>query len=156
VGRIDSSRRKRRAIRTAALLLVLSTFVACNNGPPAATDNPPGLSGTCGLPTPEPTRVENLVPDELIPEGAEIANAQAERGGFLTSINVKLTVEEALKFYKKAVTEAGYEIINSDNEGFEAEIYLRKKNRLAAIQIRTSVCDDRSIVFINEIVPADV
>ncbi|MEA2517204.1 MAG: hypothetical protein QOG16_1042 [Actinomycetota bacterium] len=74
----------------------------------------------------------------------------------MTSINVKLTVGEALKFYKKAVTGAGYEIINSDNEGFEAEIYLRKKNRLAAIQIRTSTCDDRSIVFINEIVPADV
>ena len=108
------------------------------------------------MPTPEPSRDESLVPEELLPEGAEISNAQAERGGFLTAINVKLSVGEALKFYKKAVKASGYQIINSDNEGFEAEIYLRKKKRLAAIQIRTSTCGDRSIVFINEIVPAEV
>ncbi|MCA1695110.1 MAG: hypothetical protein LC749_10425 [Actinobacteria bacterium] len=71
----------------------------------------------------------------------------------MTAINVPLSVGEAVTFYKRAVKEAGYEIINADNEGFEAEISLRKKNRLAAIQIRTSTCGDRSIVFINEIVP---
>lgn len=95
------------------------------------------------------------MPELFLPEGAEISNAQAERGGFVTAINVRLGVSEALEFYKKAVKEGGYEIIQSDNEGFEAEIYLRKKNRLAAIQIRTSTCGDRSIVFVNEIVPED-
>ena len=60
-----------------------------------------------------------------------------------------------MAFYRAAIKEAGYEAINIDNEGFEAEMYLRRKNKLAAIQIRTSTCDDRSIVFINEIVPED-
>ena len=91
----------------------------------------------------------------MIPPGAEISNAQPERGGFLTAINVKLGVQGAVDFYKTALKENGYEIINLDNEGFEAEIYLRKKDRLASIQIRTSTCDDRSIVFITEIVPED-
>ncbi|MEA2451540.1 MAG: hypothetical protein QOG04_250 [Actinomycetota bacterium] len=129
-------------------------LASCSSGSDGKPDaDPTKLSGTCGLPTPEPTRDESLVPDGFLPEGAEISNAQAERGGFLTAINVRLSVAQALKFYKAAVKEAGYKIINADNEGFEAEIYLRKAKRLAAIQIRTSTCDDRSIVFINEIVP---
>jgi hypothetical protein len=127
-------------------------FVSCS-GAVDAERNPDGLSGTCGLPTPEPERDESVVPDVLLPDGAEISNAQTERGGFLAAINVKLSVGAALAFYKEAIKEAGYETINIDNEGFEAEMYLRRKDKLAAIQIRTSTCDDRSIVFINEIVP---
>ena len=95
------------------------------------------------------------MPAYLMPEGAEISNVQAERGGFIAAINVRLGVTEALTFYEEAVKSNGYEVIQSDNEGFEAELYLRKKNRLAAIQIRTSTCEDRSIVFVNEIIPED-
>ena len=127
--------------------------MACSGSDGEPSPDPTRLSGTCGLPTPEPERDEALVPDFLLPDGAEISNAQAERGGFVTAINVRLGVSEALEFYEDAVTEGGYEIIQIDNEGFEAEMYLRRKNRLAAIQIRTSTCDDRSIVFVNEIVP---
>lgn len=68
-------------------------------------------------------------------------------------MNVPLSVQEAFDFYRKAVKEAGYESISVDNEGFEAELYLRRKKHLAAIQIRTSTCEDRAIVFINDIVP---
>lgn len=82
-----------------------------------------------------------------------MSNSQAERGGYLAAINVRLSVSGAVDFYRPAIKKAGYEIINIDNEGFEAEIYMRKGKRLAAVQIRTSTCDDRSIVFINEIVP---
>jgi hypothetical protein len=116
-----------------------------------------GLSGSCGLPTPDPTdqRSDELVPADLLPAGAEIAKSAAERGGFITAVNVPLGVQEAFAFYRKAVKEAGYESISVDNEGFEAELYLRRKNHLAAIQIRTSTCDDRSIVFINDIVPEE-
>ena len=111
------------------------------------------LSGTCGLPTPEPDRDESIVPRYFLPEGAEISNATAERGGFLTAINVPLDVQGSFDFYRDAVKQAGYEMIQSDNEGFEAELYLRKGKRLAAIQIRQSKCSDRTIAFVNEIVP---
>lgn len=96
------------------------------------------------------------MPELFLPEGAEISSAQAERGGFITAINVRLSVDEALKYYRAAVKEGGYEVINIDNEGFEAEMYLRKGKHLAAVQIRTSTCEDRVIVFVNEIVPEDV
>jgi hypothetical protein len=107
------------------------------------------------LPTPEPDRDEDVVPAYFLPEGAEISNAQVERGGYITAVNVKLSVKAALDFYRKAVKQNGYELINVDNEGFEAEVYFRGKKRLAAIQIRTSTCGDRSIVFINEIRPSE-
>lgn len=129
-------------------------LVSCSGPDGAPKPNPTKLSGTCGLPTPEPDRKEEIVPELFVPEGAEISNAQAERGGFVTAINVWMGVTEAQEYYEKAVKGAGYEIIQTDNEGFEAEIYLRKKGHLAAIQIRTSTCDDRSIVFVNEIDPA--
>lgn len=134
---------------------MLLLLASCTGDPGEPAGNPPGLSGTCGLPTPEPSRDDSLVPKVLLPQGAEVSNAQAERGGFIAAINVKLSVGEALAFYRAAIKEAGYEVINIDNEGFEAEMYLRRKNKLAAIQIRTSTCDDRSIVFINEIVPEE-
>lgn len=135
--------------------MLLVTLISCTGDSPGSGEDPAGLSGTCGLPTPEPGRDEALVPDVLLPEGAEISNAQAERGGFIAAINVKLSVAEAVAFYKKAIKEAGYEVISIDNEGFEAEMYLRLKKKVAAIQIRTSTCDDRSIVFINEILPQE-
>lgn len=152
MARTDSSRKKQRAIRTVAAALLFLALVSCS-GDPEPGGNPAGLSGTCGLPTPEPERDESLVPELLMPEGAEVSNAQAERGGFIAAINVKLSVQDALAFYKAAIKKAGYEVINIDNEGFEAEMYLRRNKKLAAIQIRTSTCDDRAIVFINEIVP---
>ena len=123
-----------------------------------STEEPPldeGLSGSCGLPTPDPVdqRADELVPETLLPPGAEIAKSTAERGGFLSAVNVPLSVADAFAFYREAVKDAGYEAISVDNEGFEAELYLRRKGHLAAIQIRTSTCGDRSIVFINDIDP---
>ncbi len=64
-------------------------------------------------------------------------------------INIELSVQDALQTYHSIVTDNGFEIIQEDNEGFEAEIYLRRKEHLAAIQIRRSQCDDASVVFVN-------
>ena len=141
-------------VRSAVLVVTLLALGGC----PAPSDgeaDPPGLSGTCGLPTPDPDgkRDDSLVPEIFLPSGAEIAKSEAERGGFITAINVPLSVQRAFDFYTAAAKDGGYEIIQSDNEGFEAEIYLRHGKKLAAIQVRTSTCDDRSIVFVNEIIP---
>lgn len=64
-------------------------------------------------------------------------------------INIQLGVQDALEDYHSIVDDNGFEIIQEDNEGFEAEIYLRRKEQLAAIQIRRSQCDDASVVFVN-------
>jgi len=137
--------------------MVLVLAAACTGSPEEAPPIGEGLSGTCGLPPPDPAdqRRDELVPENLLPEGSEIAKSAAERGGFITAVNVPLSVQGAFDFYKKAVKDAGYETISVDNEGFEAELYLRRSKHLAAIQIRTSKCEDRSIVFINDIVPEE-
>ena len=138
-----------------AIALAACAVLACSACTEETTPPGPenGLSGTCGLPTPEPERDETIVPRYFLPEGAEVSNATAERGGFLTAINVPLNVQKSYDFYTEAAKGAGYEMIQTDNEGFEAELYLRKGKRLAAIQIRQSKCSDRSIAFVNEIVP---
>ncbi len=75
--------------------------------------------------------------------------AQAERGGFLAMINVQLSVQDALETYHSIVTDNGFEIIQEDNEGFEAELYMKKGKTLGSLQIRTSVCRNAAIVFVN-------
>lgn len=143
--------------RTTVLAVTLVALLACSPSSGEEDDAPAGLSGTCGLPSPDPApgRDDSLVPAIFLPPGAEIAKAEAERGGFITAINVPLSVGQAFDFYKRAVEEGGYEVIQTDNEGFEAELYLRHGKRLAAIQVRTSTCEDRSIVFVNEILPEE-
>jgi hypothetical protein len=101
------------------------------------------------LPSPQANLDESLVPPLFLPDGAVLTRAQRERGGFLAAINVTLGVQDALRYYRRAVNDGGYEVIQADNEGFEAELYLRKGKFLAAVQIRTSKCDDESIVFVN-------
>jgi hypothetical protein len=120
--------------------------VSCEDG----TEADPAVVD-CGLPSRGPNVDDSLVPDLYIPDEAELTRAQAERGGFLAQINIELGVQDALRYYRQAVEDAGYEIIQRDNEGFEAELYLRKGEMLAAVQIRTSKCDDESIVFVNEV-----
>jgi hypothetical protein len=64
-------------------------------------------------------------------------------------LSVPLSVQEALPPYRKAVAEAGFDVVSEDNEGFEAEVYLKRGKRLGAIQIRRTLCDDVSVVFVN-------
>ncbi|MDQ4065190.1 MAG: hypothetical protein M3161_04015 [Actinomycetota bacterium] len=82
-----------------------------------------------------------------------MVRAQRERGGFIASLNVDLGVQEALARLTRVVQQQNYEIIQQDNEGFEAEIYIRGEDELGAIQIRTSRCDDKSVVFVNIVDP---
>jgi len=127
-----------------AILLVALALSACD-GEPSSTGQPVD----CGLPSPEPGTDAKLIPDYFLPEETELVRAQAERGGYLAMINVQFSVQDALETYQSIVSDNGFEIIQQDNEGFEAEIYLRKRKQLAAIQIRRSQCDDASVIFIN-------
>lgn len=82
-----------------------------------------------------------------------MVRAQRERGGFLASLNLDLGVQDALTRYRKIIGDEGYEIIQQDNEGFEAEIYIRGGDELGALQIRTSQCDTKSVLFVNVVDP---
>lgn len=64
-------------------------------------------------------------------------------------LSIRLGVQDALPLFKKAIADADFELAAEDNEGFEAELYLKQGKRLGAIQIRRTVCEDASVVFVN-------
>ena len=134
------------------LVVVVLLGVACDENGEDGSARP----ADCGLPSPEADVDVSLVPEVFLPDEAEVLRAERERGGFLAMIGVPLGVQDALGFYRRAVRSARYEVIQADNEGFEAELYLRKGKFLAAIQIRTSKCDDESVVFVNVVDAAQI
>jgi hypothetical protein len=78
-----------------------------------------------------------------------VATAATRRGGVTGVLNIQMSVQDAFPVYKKAVAQAGFELVAEDNEGFEAELYLRRGKELGSLQIRTSVCEDAAVVFVN-------
>jgi hypothetical protein len=139
----------RRALaRACAPLAAVAVFVAgCGDG--GSDDSGAGIPTTCGLPTPKSGLDTSIMPEAFLLDGAELANVARERGGFTAVVNVPYSVGEALDLLRGAVRRTNYEIIGEDNEGFEAELYLRRKRELGAVQIRRSICDRASIVFVN-------
>ena len=135
------------AVAASALVLLLC---ACSDD----DDNPrPGeIAASCGLPTPKRNLDRAIVPEIFLRDGeAVLTSAQRERGGFIAALNVPLSVTDAFAEYRTLAREAGYRVISEDNEIFEAEIYLRRQGEIGAIQIRRSICEDASIVFVNVI-----
>lgn len=118
---------------------------ACNGG-----DDGDAVPADCGVPTPDPAAKTELVPEDFLLGGdAGVASAGRRRGGVTAVLSVELSVQDALPVYKKAIDRAGFELVGEDNEGFEAELYMKRGERLGALQIRRTLCDDVSIVFVN-------
>ncbi|MFN2587595.1 MAG: hypothetical protein ABR613_05720 [Actinomycetota bacterium] len=126
----------------AVLLLLLLLAGACRDGGGEAAD--------CGLPTPDPAARAALIPPELLLDGdAEVASAGRRKGGITGVLNIRMSVQDAFPLYKEAIARAGFELVGEDNEGFEAELYLKRGRELGSLQIRTSVCEDAAVVFVN-------
>lgn len=133
----------------ALALALIVVIVGCSDD---GGDNSSAIPSDCGLPSPDPTADVSLVAEALLLHGeAQLLAAAKERGGFLASIAIPMSVTDGLARYKTELKQLGYELISQDNEIFEAELYLRKGKNVGAIQIRRSVCDDASIVFVNVI-----
>ena len=107
------------------------------------------LSGTCGLPKVSKKVDPSKVSDEFVLEGVEIARTQDTKGRFIATINAPYVVNEAYRLYQDQVLDAGWKIVTHETEGFEAEIYLSDPDHLAAIQIRSSTCKNKVIVFVS-------
>ncbi len=131
-----------RARLLAVALLLLVSAAACDGG----TEEAAG----CGLPTPDPAADASLIPAELLLGGdAEVASAGRRKGGVTGVLNIHMSVQDAFPIYKKAIARAGFELVDEDNEGFEAELYLKRGKQLGSLQIRTSVCEDAAVVVVN-------
>ena len=109
----------------------------------------PGLSGTCGLRKIAKEVDEDKVSEEFFLEGVELARTQDVRDRFVATINAPYSVNEAYKLYQDQVKDAGWDIVQQETEGFEAEIYLSDEDDLVAVQIRTSTCEGKSVVYVT-------
>jgi hypothetical protein len=131
-------------VRLAAIAVLLAG-AACNGG--GGGDD---VAADCGVPTSDPRARADLLPRPFLLDGdADVATAGRRRGGVTGVLSVPLSVQEAVPVYKKAIDEEGFELVGEDNEGFEAELYMKRGERLGAVQIRRTLCDDVSVVFVN-------
>lgn len=131
----------------ALLLAGALLLVGCSGDSDTATET--GIPSDCGLPTPSPGVHAELVPEYFVLEGAEIAMVQRRRGGFVAAINLPYSVTPALGRYREVLRQQGYEELGIDNEGFEAEVFFRSGKQIGQVQIRSSVCEDATIGFVN-------
>lgn len=130
----------RRAL--AASLLVAALTSACNGNSPPRADRSPS-------PCPQPEQADDAgkVPADLeLGEHATITEVR-RRGTALgiTAVSTK-TVVELYPPLARAVLDAGYSIVASDNEGFEAEIYFGDETTTGAYRLREGPCKDEVTV----------
>ena len=133
-------------MRLVAALLVLAIVGGCSKEPSGGDG---GLSGTCGLRKIAKNVDESRVSEEFLLEGVEVARTQDFKGKFIATVNAPYGVNEAYRQYQDKVREAGWDIVSQETEGFEAEIYLSDERRLAAVQIRTSTCEGKVVVYVS-------
>ena len=104
----------------------------------------------CGLPEPTPGADASLIPNPFLLGGeAEVIQVEVEEGRVIGGLGLRLNVDRSFDRYKTAIPEASYELLQEDNEHFEAELYIKKGKELGSIQIRGSTCPDAVIVYLN-------
>lgn len=136
-------------VRAAAwLCFVLLAVTGCDSDRPAA-DTAPNFAD-CGLPKVDPDADASLLPRPLLLGGeAELARTEVEQGRVIGALNVPLGVEATFARLKTALDETEFEILQEDNEGFEAELYVGRGKDLGSLQIRGSTCDDAVVIYLN-------
>jgi hypothetical protein len=107
------------------------------------------LAGTCGFPKKTIEVDTSALPKDFVFDGVEVAGFEDRKKRLTAALNVPFGVQDALPRYRDASKAAGFELIQQDNEGFEAELYLRKGPDLASVQIRGSQCRDAVRVYVN-------
>ena len=133
--------------RVAVLMTIAIVFGGCAGEEKKASG--PGLSGTCGLRKVARDVDESRVSDEFLLDGVEIARTEDLKDRFIATINAPYSVNEAYRTYLRQTKEAGWDIVTHETEGFEAEIYLTDPKRLAAVQVRTSTCEEKVVVYVS-------
>lgn len=139
--------------RIAVLVVIAIVLGGCAGEEKKASE--PGLSGTCGLRKVARDVDESRVSEEFLLEGVEIARIEDLKDRFIATINAPYSVNEAYRTYLRQVKEAGWDIVTHETEGFEAEIYLTDPKRLVAVQLRTSTCEEKIVVYVSIVERAD-
>ena len=127
--------------RPLAIVLVLSALAGCG-----------GSGGSGGSVTPRcsepaPARDTTAVPSRLrLERHATITDVRSEgRALGITAVS-ELSVIELYPPLARAILDAGFSIVSSDNEGFEAEIFFGNDTVTGAYRLREAPCKDQVIV----------
>ena len=95
----------------------------------------------CSPPAPIPTPAD-VPADFPWPDDVSLTKAQLKKQFVMLEGFSKRSVEELFAGIRPDVIAEGFDIINTDYEGFEAEIYFAKENSLAGIaSLREGPCD---------------
>ena len=138
-------------MRTVAGLLLALVLAGCAQG---AGGTPEAGPTNCGLLNVKPSVDPEQIPAPLrLGDTAEVATTEVKQGRLLAAMNVRMTVNESFEAYKKAVGETGLEILQEDNEGFEAELYVKDGKELGSVVIRRSLCENAVVVYLNLVAP---
>jgi hypothetical protein len=119
-----------------AAALVLSLLSACSTEagggePVASCSMPPSIGSPTGLPEDFPRL-----------EGVDLTEFQLKKKFVATEGFDRRSVEELFEAFRPVLIDEGFDIVNSDFEGFEAELYFAKGNSLAGIvALREAPCD---------------
>ncbi len=117
-------------------LLVLSLSTACSTD--AEGDEP---LASCSLP-PEIDSRGGLPADFPQPDGVALTEVQVKKKFVSTEGYDRRSVEELFESIPPVLTDNGFDVINTDYEGFEAEVYFAKGTGLAGIvALREGPCD---------------
>ena len=89
------------------------------------------------------------VPDEFVIDDVEVARTRSYDDELVITIYAPYEVNDAYRVYQDRVRDAGWKIVSQETEGFEAEIYLSGKDQLAAVQLRSSTCESKIVVYVS-------
>lgn len=119
-----------------AAALVLSLLSACSaeaegEEPVASCSLPPSIGSPSDLPADFPAI-----------EGVSLTEVELKKKFVATEGYDRRSVEELFDAARPVLEEHGFDVVNSDFEGFEAELYFAKGDSLAGIvALREAVCD---------------
>lgn len=131
-------------------VLGLTLLSACVGPVACVGSDPPPPRRNCGLPTPEQRVASDVVPAAFLPvKETEVVQVAPREDRIIVTMSVPASVRGSFDAYRQSVAKAGFEILLKDFEGFEAELYLKKEDYLAVVEIRVSDCDDVSVVRLN-------
>jgi hypothetical protein len=131
---------------TRARAIVLFLVLACAACTNSNGDMEPRRD--CGLFPIDPKADASVVPEPFLLEGMEVAKSIKNKKRLTVAMNNPRSVQESFPLFKRAVSDAGFELVGEDNEGFEAELYMRRGSTLGQIQIRMSPCPDATGVYL--------
>jgi hypothetical protein len=133
--------------RLAASILLLAILFACGDSSSSSTP----AQDLCRLPTPQGEIDLSLVPKGFIADGEkEFTQTEKRRGRLVAVLIMDGTIQSVLDAYRELVKGSDFDVLQEDNEGFEAELYLQKgRGDLAVVQIRETGCENQTLVLLN-------